>query len=58
MIWFFKRGNPFGMRINWLKKLILFPAYIAQLPFVVVLFFYCRVIDIHDDRRQFTGATT
>ena len=39
-----------------LKRVALFPLYIVQLPLLALMFAYCRLVDQHDERSQFTGG--
>ncbi|HLA91763.1 MAG TPA: class I SAM-dependent methyltransferase [Gemmatimonadaceae bacterium] len=56
LVWFFKRSNPFSLRLGLPSQVLLFPIYLLQLPSVVWLFFYCRLVDSAEDRFQFTGG--
>ncbi len=56
LIWYFKRASPFALRMGLFKRAVLLPIYAVQLPFVVLMFLYCRAVDAHEDRFQFTGG--
>ncbi|MGE0496640.1 MAG: class I SAM-dependent methyltransferase [Ramlibacter sp.] len=56
LIWYFKAANPSATSMPGALQLIAWPFYLLQLPLVILMFFYSRLIDRYDRVRQFTGG--